>query len=68
MLNGPPTISNTTITQKPTQAPIELCFPKNAEPLPADLDPLPPFVTTIDCGIFQYCEPINDTLIRKHFG
>ena len=75
MDTGPSTNSTTiTTTQKPTQALLEFCFPKDAEPLPAYLGPLPSFVI-IDCGNSQYCDPIdyeisymNDTLIGKYLG
>ena len=59
---GPPTTST---TQKPFS--MEVCFPKDAEPLPAVLDPLPPFVTIIECGSTQNCEPISERF-GKYLG
>ena len=61
MYTGHPTNFTTTATQKPQkQDPKEevFCFTKDADPLSADLNPIPPFITIIECGSSQYCEPI----------
>ena len=55
MYKGPSTTSTTT-TRKPFPG-IDMCFPKDANPLPAEFDPIPPFVNIIECGSTQYCEP-----------